>query len=585
MRTRWRSAVVLAAAAAVVACGRRSAPLSRAQPPDAQVQQLADAYVAAYLDRNPDQYTYFGIPGSRHDRLPDNSLAAERAWEAKEDAWLNEVRAIDAATIESRSLRATYAILREALEGAIGGRVCRSELWNISQMTGWQVSYGYLVTIQPFGTPELREQALARWRSFPRYIDTEIDNAREGLRLKYSAPRLTVRIVIGQIDALVGGPDADAPFLSPAARDKDPEFDRTFRRLYAEQLVPAFRRYRDFLEREYLPAAREDIAVAANPNGLACYAAAVRLYSTLPAQPREVHETGVREIDRLMTEMRAIGEQSFHTSDVPRLLQTLRSDPQYLFKSREQLIAYSQAALARARAAAPEWFGLLPKADVRVEPYPKFREKNASNEYNPPAEDGSRAGLFYINAYQAEKKSRALAESTAFHETIPGHHLQMAIALERKDAHPISRYLFNSGFTEGWGLYAERLADEMALYSSDLDRIGMLSSQAFRAARLVVDTGIHTMGWTRQQAIDYMLGHTSEAPDDIAAEVDRYVIYPGQATAYMLGMLQIHELREDARQSMGPRFDIKAFHDRVLEDGAVPLGYLAQQIRAWSAGK
>jgi uncharacterized protein (DUF885 family) len=194
-----------------------------------------------------------------------------------------------------------------------------------------------------------------------------------------------------------------------------------------------------------------------------------------------------------MAEMRTIGERSFQSSDVPALLQKLRSDPRYLFKSREELIAYSQAALARARAAAPNWFGLLPKADVRVEPYPKFREKNASNEYSPPAEDGSRAGLFYINAYQAEKKSRTPAESTAFHETIPGHHLQMAIALERKDAHPISRYLFNSGFAEGWGLYAERLADEMKLYSSDVDRIGMLSSQAFRAARLVVDSGIHTM--------------------------------------------------------------------------------------------
>lgn len=549
------------------------------------MKRLADAYLAGYLQRNPEQYTYFGIPGSRHDRLPDNSLAAQRAWEAKEDAWLKEVRAIDLATIQERSLRATYAILREALEGAIGGRLCRSELWNISQMTGWQVSYGYLVTIQPVGAPALREQALARWGSFPRYIDTEIENAREGLRLKYTAPRRNVRIVISQIDALLGGPEADAPFLSPASRDKEPEFNRAFRRLYADQLVPAFKRYRDFLENEYLPAARQDIAVAANPNGLACYAAAVRLFSTLPAQPRQVHDTGLREIDGLLAEMKAIGEQSFQTADVPALLQKLRSDPRYLFKSREELIAYSEAALTRARAAAPGWFGLLPRADVRVEPYPKFREKNASNEYNPPAEDGSRAGLFYINAYQAEKKSRSPAESTAFHETIPGHHLQMAIALERKDAHPISRYLFNSGFVEGWGLYAERLADEMKLYSASLDRMGMLSSQAFRAARLVVDSGIHTMGWTRQQAIDYMMAHTSEAPDDIASEVDRYIIFPGQATAYLLGKLQIQQLRDDARDAMGARFEIKGFHDRVLEDGAVPLGYLAQKIRAWSSGR
>jgi uncharacterized protein (DUF885 family) len=578
-----RSLGLLLIAAMVGCSGEQPPPASTAASIDQRVNALADAYVSGYLARNPDLYTYFGIPGSRHDRLSDNSLAAQRAWEAKEDAWLNEVRAIDAGGIHDRSRRATYAILREALEGAIGARVCRSELWNISQMTGWQVSYGYLVTIQPVGTPELREQALARWRAFPRYVDTEIENAREGLRLQYTAPKLNVRIVIDQIDGLLGGSEADAPFLSPATRDKDPEFARAFRRVHADELVPAFKRYRDFLEKQYLPAAREDIAVAANPDGLACYASAVRLFSTLPARPQDVHETGRREMDRLMTEMKAIGEQSFQTSDVPALLQKLRSDPRYLFRSREELIAYSQAALERAKAAAPDWFGLLPRADVRVEPYPKFREKNGSNEYNAPAEDGSRAGLFYINAYQAEKKSRSPAESTAFHETIPGHHLQMAIALERKDSHPISRYLFNSGFAEGWGLYAERLADDMKLYSSSLDRIGMLSSQAFRASRLVVDSGIHTMGWTRQQAIDYMLAHTSETPEDIAAEVDRYIIYPGQATAYMLGKLQIQRLREEARDALGQRFDIKAFHDRVLEDGSVPLGYLAEKIHAWSA--
>ena len=230
----------------------------------------------------------------------------------------------------------------------------------------------------------------------------------------------------------------------------------------------------------------------------------------------------------------------------------------------------------------PNWFGLLPKADVVVEPYPRYREKNASNEYNAPAEDGSRPGLFYINAYQAEQKPRSPAESTAFHETIPGHHLQIAIALERKDIHPIGRYLGNSGFTEGWGLYAERLADEMGLYSSDLDRLGMLSSQTFRAARLVVDSGIHTMGWTRQQSIDYMLAHTAEASEDIAAEVDRYIIWPGQATAYMLGMLEIRRAREGAQQSMGQQFDMKAFHDRVLEDGAVPISFLEAKIRSWA---
>ena len=280
--------------------------------------------------------------------------------------------------------------------------------------------------------------------------------------------------------------------------------------------------------------------------------------------------------------MKAIGERTFHTGDVPRLLQTLRTDPRYRFKNRQEKIAYSQAALARAKIAVPAWFGLLPRADVVITPYPAFREKNAPNEYNPPAEDGSRPAVFFISAYEAEKQSRVEDESTAFHETIPGHHLQGAIALERKDIHPIGRYLFNDGYAEGWALYVERLADEMKLYSSDLDRMGMLSSQALRAARLVVDSGLHTMGWTRRQAIDYMLAHTAEREHDVASEVDRYIIFPGQATSYMLGALEIQAARDEAQQAMGPQFDIKAFHDHVLEDGGVPLMFLRQKIRAWA---
>jgi uncharacterized protein (DUF885 family) len=281
--------------------------------------------------------------------------------------------------------------------------------------------------------------------------------------------------------------------------------------------------------------------------------------------------------------MAAIGERSFHTRDVPALLQQLRTDPTYKFKSREEKIAYSQAALARAKAAIPRVFGLLPNADVVIRPYPAFREKNAPNEYNPPAEDGSRPAVFFISAYEAEKQSRVEDESTAFHETIPGHHLQGAIALERKEIHPIGRYLFNSGYAEGWALYAERLADELKLFSSDVDRLGMLSSQALRASRLVVDSGLHTLGWTRQQAIDYMLAHTAESEHDVTSEVDRYIIYPGQATSYMIGMLEIRAAREDAQKAMGARFDLKAFHDRVLEDGAVPLTFLREKIRAWAA--
>jgi uncharacterized protein (DUF885 family) len=578
------SAFVCACLIVAAGCSRPGdAPAPVKAPSDDRVRALADAYLAAVFERFPETLTQYGVPGHRHDRLTDNSLAAQKAWEAREDAWLADLKGMDPAAIVNAPLRATYAITRQTIEGAIAKRVCRDELWNVSQMTGWQVSDGYLVTIQPVGTDAAREDALARWRTLPAYIDTEIANLREGIRLGYTAPKLNVRIVIDQVRNLASTPQKDSPFGSPSARDTLPAFRKEFDALVNKAINPAAIRYADFLEQEYLPAAREATAVSANPNGAACYDASVLYHSSAPKTAKDVHAIGLQQIDALTKEMAAIGERSFHASDVPALLQQLRSDPKYKFKSREEKIAYSQAALARAKAAIPQWFGLLPNADVVIRPYPAFREKNAPNEYNPPAEDGSRPAVFFISAYEAEKQSRVEDESTAFHETIPGHHLQGAIALERKEIHPMGRYLFNSGYAEGWALYAERLADEMKLFSSDVDRLGMLSSQALRASRLVVDSGLHTLGWTRQQAIDYMLAHTAESEHDVTSEVDRYIIYPGQATSYMIGMLEIRAAREDAQKAMGPRFDMKAFHDRVLEDGAVPLTFLREKIRTWAA--
>jgi uncharacterized protein (DUF885 family) len=576
-------------AALVTACNRGAqtpAPAAQPQPADARVRALADAYLAGFFERNPDAKTLYGVPGAHHDRLPDNSPEALKAWRDREDAWLAEAKQIETAAITAAPLRATYAITREALEGSIGARVCRYELWTVSQfVNAWQVNFGYVVTIQPVGTDQARKEALARWSQLPKYVDTEIANLRDGLKQGYSAPKGNVRLVIDQMNTLIASPLADSPFDSPSVREKTPEFRRAFDTLVKEQIVPAFTRYRDFLQTEYLPAARESVGVSANPSGAACYGASIRYHSSLPVAARQVHETGLQQVDTLTAEMNEIARRSFNTSDVPALLQLLRTDKKYLFRSRSDLIAYSQAALARAKAAMPDRFGLLPKADVVIQPYPKFREKSGPNEYNPPAEDGSRPAVFFINAYMAETKSRAPAESTAFHETIPGHHLQGAIALERKEIHPIGRYVSNSGYAEGWALYSERLADEMKLYSGDLDRLGMLSSQSLRAARLVVDSGLHTMNWTRQQAIDYMLTHTAEPKDDCVSEVDRYIIYPGQATAYMLGQLEIQKARDGAQQTMGPKFDIKGFHDRVLEDGGVPITFLRDKIQAWSNGR
>jgi uncharacterized protein (DUF885 family) len=313
----------------------------------------------------------------------------------------------------------------------------------------------------------------------------------------------------------------------------------------------------------------------------------VRAHTTLEIPAQEIHDLGMREIARLEDEMRAIAKRSFGSSDLPALMQTLRTDRRFTYSSKEDVIAHATSAVARAKEAMPRWFGRLPKSDVEVRPHPAFREPT-TEQYNGPAEDGSRPGVYLVSTWEPEKKSRAGMESTAFHETIPGHHLQAAIALEHAGLHPVLRFtLYDSGwrsngaYGEGWGLYAERLADEMGLFSSDLDRLGMLVAQAFRAARLVVDPGLHVLGWSRAQAIEYMLAHTNSSSDEVQSEVDRYISWPGQAVGYTVGALEIQRLRAETQRRLGARFDIRRFHDRVLEDGTVPLSVLRAKLERW----
>jgi uncharacterized protein (DUF885 family) len=311
----------------------------------------------------------------------------------------------------------------------------------------------------------------------------------------------------------------------------------------------------------------------------------VRSFTTLDVPAQEIHQIGLREMDKIQAEMRTIAQRSYNTTDVQALLERMRTDRQFLFGSRQEIVDYAGAAIGRARAAMPRYFGRLPRADVVIEPYQDFEERSAPGaSYEIPGEDG-RPGKYRINTYKPEEQTRVGIESTAFHESIPGHHLQLAIAQEREGAHIITRFTGNSGFSEGWGLYSERLADEMGLFSSDMDRMGLLSNEALRAARMVVDPGLHVMGWTRDQAIDYMLKHTAENRQAVENEVDRYIGWPGQATAYMLGNLEIRRLREMAERELGSRFDIRTFHDKVLEDGTVTLPMLRAKIERWVAAE
>lgn len=549
-----------------------------------RVRVIADTILAHLFDQVPELNTYYGIPGGRHDRLSDNSLPALARDNALADSSLADLRALNGDTLLGRPEWTLYGSARELLESDRATRVCRRELWSVDQMGGWQIGVAYLATIQPVGTDSLRAQALVRFGTLPAYIETEIVNLREGIRLGYTAPKGAVRLVIEQVNKLLAAPPTESEFYSPAARDSAPAFDAAFLALVTDQINPALTRYRDFLRDSYLAAAREVFAVSAIPNGVACYRAMARAYSTLDVPPDSVHRLGLQQMALIEQEMQVIAERSFGTSDVPGLLRALKSDPKYMFRTRQEIIAYSQAAVDRAKKAMPSWFGILPRADVVIEPYPAFREASASGSYEGAAEDGSRPGVFRISTYKPNTRSRSGPQAVAFHETIPGHHLQGTIALEHAGAiHPLLRYVGNSGYSEGWALYSERLADEMGLYSSDLDRIGMLSEQAYRAARLVIDPALHTMGWTRQQAIAYLASHTTAPQDEAVSEIDRYIIWPGQATSYMLGMLEIKRIRASAESALGPKFDIRAFHDLVLEDGAVPIPMLGAKVGRWVA--
>ena len=542
------------------------------------IEQLADEYLAAWMEQDPTMGTYYDLPGARHDRLPDNALTALAAWDAKEDAWLARLEGIaPPQDIGSRDW-VTYGLLKEQLEGSITLRVCRDELWQASTTTSWHSSLPFVFDVQPLDSPEHREQALTRLSAVATYIDTEISNLRLGLELGYSAPRVTVEAVPEQIRSMIND---ESIFLSPARRSDDHTFAAAVTAIYLEQIAPALERYAQFIETEYVPQARETLAVSANPNGEACYPARVRHFVTKAVPAEVIHDVGLAQVAKIRAEMRGVLDAHFGGGDISEFLRHINDDPAFTFDSEEAVLQYSVDGLVAAKAVMAQAFGALPKADVLVRPYPDFAA-SGSGEYHSSSEDGTRPGIFYIAVVDPTGRSRANQLATLHHETYPGHHLQGAIALELGDSvHALARYLWNSGYAEGWALYAERLADELGLYPTPLDKMGLYSDQIARASRLVIDSGLHTLGWSRQQAVDYMMANSGWAPVDIENEINRYISWPGQATAYMLGMLEIRRLRTMAEQMLGERFDLKRFHDRVVGMGSITLPMLEQSIETW----
>jgi uncharacterized protein (DUF885 family) len=354
-----------------------------------------------------------------------------------------------------------------------------------------------------------------------------------------------------------------------------------------EEIWPALRQYRDVLAKKVLPVARKDEQPGLKyvAGGAAAYRTLIREHTSLPREecdPKALHEYGLEEVARIRAEMSALGQKLFGTSDLGAIQDRLRHDPAMHFTTRAEVEAKAAEALARARGKMRGTFGILPEARCEVVPIPSYEEADSTVAYyREPAADGSRPGRYYVNTSAPETRTRYEAEALAFHEAIPGHHLQIAIAQERESLPRFRRHSGSGAFVEGWALYTERLADEMGLYSGDLDRMGMLSYDAWRASRLVVDTGLHHFGWGREEAIEYLFENTLLARNNVETEVDRYIAWPGQALAYKLGQREILALREEARRALGPAFRYPEFHDRVLENGAVTLPVLRGVIGDW----
>jgi uncharacterized protein (DUF885 family) len=356
-----------------------------------------------------------------------------------------------------------------------------------------------------------------------------------------------------------------------------------------DDLRPAFARYRDALRDELLPVARPDDRPGLRwlDDGAELYQALIELHTGLPLTPDELHAIGMTEAtEALPSEYAEVGRREFGTGELAVIFGRLLDDPGLRYGDADQIMTHATECLEAARAVMGDWFGLLPQAACVLKPVPEYLASDSpAAYYSPPAPDGSRPGEYFVNLHEPTKRGRAETASIAYHEAIPGHHLQLAIASERTDLPAFRRLSWgHTAFVEGWALYTERLADEMGLYRSDLDRLGMLASDSWRACRLVVDTGLHARGWTRQQAIDFMNAHAPVSREEIVVEVDRYIGMPGQALAYKVGQREILRLRDEARAALGSAFDVKAFHDAVLGAATISLAVLRDRVGAWFAG-
>jgi uncharacterized protein (DUF885 family) len=552
------------------------------------LRSLAHEYWEGQMQASPFFATFLG--DHRFDDQVDD-LSAEG--EAKRRHAMAGIRvlteAIDAEQLDPGD-RVTQSLLLGELADGIDAIDLRLTELRSDQMTG--VHADLLITAAQLNAPEPEHAAMAveRLRKLGGMLDQAADRFREGLAAGRTPVRLNMDRSINQVDGYLSTPierDVFASLHGPADWDGEPAWREELTGAVRDFVRPGFSRYRTTLADELLPAARPDekCGLVWLDDGPAIYHALVRFHTGVDLTPDQIHAIGMEEVtEKLPAEYAEVGGRLFNLSDEAEIFRRLLEDPALRYVEGDEILADARRCLNTATAAMPEWFGIRPQAPCQLTPVPKFLEADAPGAYyTPPAPDGSRPGEYHVNLHEPSQKSRYETASIAFHEAIPGHHLQLAIASERTDLPAFQRLSFGqTAFVEGWALYTERLADEMGLYISDLDRIGMLASDSWRACRLVVDTGLHAMGWSRQRAIDFMVEHAPVSPEEIVVEVDRYIGMPGQALAYKIGQREILRLRAETRQRLGDRFAIRDFHDVVLGSGTVSLPVLRELVEAWT---
>jgi uncharacterized protein (DUF885 family) len=559
--------------------------------PAADLGRVCSDYWEGHLKAHPTAATAIG-DRRYDDRLEDISPAAIEKDRKRLEAVLARARAIPEAGLSAAG-RLDRAALLEEVQGQLAQLSCDFHEWMVDPLNGPQVEFMNLADYTRIDTPADAGRYVERCRAMARFLDQHVANLQSGLGENKAASRAAVEKTIAQLDAslasAVTGWAILEPLEDPRAAWTETErgsFRRALMAVVTDGVKPGLERYRDFLREQVLPVARpaEKAGLAALPGGVECYRRMIRVHTSLDKDPEELHRLGLEQVARFRRELAELGARSLGTTDIAEIQKRLRSDPAMHFATAEQVEGKARETLARAKAAIPRWFGILPRAGCEVKVMGMHEAPYSTVAYyRQPAKDGSRPGFYMINTYKPETRPRYEAEALAFHEAIPGHHLQISIAQELTGLPEFRKFQGVTSYVEGWALYTERLAEEMGLYSSDVDRIGMLSYDAWRACRLVVDTGLHALGWSRQQAIDYMVENSVLAENNIANEVDRYITWPGQALAYKVGQLEILALRDDARRRLGERFDIRAFHDVVLRNGAVALPVLRAQVEAYVA--